>query len=77
MAYSGGKNVPEPSPPGEAAPTPVLPEQFNELIIRLYTDIGHTTSFLRSVPDRSTGLRGHGLAFFGKSKRFLGLHQSG
>lgn len=31
MAYSGGKYVPEPSPPGEAAPTPVLPEQFNDL----------------------------------------------
>jgi hypothetical protein len=31
MAYSGGKYVPEPSPPGEAAPTPVLPENFDDL----------------------------------------------
>jgi hypothetical protein len=31
MAYLGGDYVPEPSPPGEAAPTPVLPENFDDL----------------------------------------------
>jgi len=84
MAYSGGKYVPQPSPPGEVAPAPVLPEWFNDVDnvekqkaqdelkaakrYRVYTmftekyntDIGHTMSFLRSAPGRSTGHRGHG-----------------
>ena len=31
MAYSGGKYVPQPSPPGNTASTPVLPERFADL----------------------------------------------
>ena len=31
MNYPGGKYVPQPSPPGIAAPDPVLPESFDEL----------------------------------------------